>query len=212
MNVNKNRKFTKKKIKRKSHNTRLSPLSFFPVSFRSKTISGHTPIMLLTTYVSPGREKSLVSIGLPRDCLDCTQSRCSAPLRRVTMNSVIEKGCSVPNKVKAVLLSSVWVNERQKSGSPVILACTRSQDTLCSSRQGCLTSQTWTPEISHCQWHKKFAQVWPGRSQHCHNNGRSRPQPHSKSFPSTTSSQTPKCETRILQPQGQTAYAPSATQ
>ena len=78
------------------HTTRLSPLSFFPVSLRQETISAHTPIMMLTMSTSPGREKSPVSIAFRRDCVNCIQSRCPAPLRRVTMNSVIEKRSSMP--------------------------------------------------------------------------------------------------------------------
>ena len=85
------------KRKRKNHTTRLSPLSFFPVSLRYETISGHTPMMLLTTSRRPGRERSPVSMARRRDCLDCIQSRCSAPFSLTTMNSVIEKGSNVPN-------------------------------------------------------------------------------------------------------------------
>ena len=60
------------------------------------------PIMLLTTSTSPGRERSTVSIALRKNGLDCIQSQCSAPLSRVTMNSVIEKGSSIPITVEAV--------------------------------------------------------------------------------------------------------------
>ena len=75
-----------------------------------------TPIMLLTTSTSPGRERSPVSIALRRDCLDCIESRCSAPLRRVTMNSVIEKGSSVPNTVEAVFCTQRLSNLTSKVG------------------------------------------------------------------------------------------------
>ena len=53
-------------------------------------------MMLLTTSKRPERERSPVSMALRRDCLDCIQSRCSAPFNRATMNSVIEKGAKVP--------------------------------------------------------------------------------------------------------------------
>ena len=87
---------------KKSHTTRLSPLSFFPVSFKYETMSGQTPMMLLSTSRSPGRERSPVSMAMRKDCLDCIQSRCSAPSNRVTMNSVIEKGSNVPKTTDAV--------------------------------------------------------------------------------------------------------------
>ena len=105
-----------KKLERKNHTTRLSPLSFFPVSFRYETISGHTPTMLLTTSRRPGRERLPVSMALRRDCLDCIQSRCSAPFNLATMNSVIEKGSNVPNTTDAVFCRHRFNNLASKTG------------------------------------------------------------------------------------------------
>ena len=90
-----------KETKRKNHITRLSPPSFFPVSFRYEPMSGHTPMMLLTTSRRPGRERSPVSMAMRGDCLDCIQSGRSAPFNRLTKNSVIEKGSKVPETTNA---------------------------------------------------------------------------------------------------------------
>ena len=88
--------YAKNKTTRKRLTTKLSPLSFFPVSFKSKTINGHTLIMLLTISISPGRKRSSVSIAIRRHCLECIQSQSSAPFSCVTINSVIENGSRVP--------------------------------------------------------------------------------------------------------------------
>ena len=72
-------------------------------------------VMLLTTSTSPGRERSPVSIALRKDCLDCIQSRCSAPLSLLTMNSIIKNGSSVPNTTEAVFLQATFEQPNIKS-------------------------------------------------------------------------------------------------
>ena len=89
---------------------------FLASPFEVKTMSGQTLMLLLTTSNSPGRGRSPVSIALRKDCLDCNQSRCSAPLRLVAMNSVIENGSSVPNTVEAVFCRQRWSNLTSKVG------------------------------------------------------------------------------------------------
>ena len=74
------------------------------------------PIMLLTMSIGPGRNKSPVSIARRKDCLECIQSRCSASLSRVTMNSVIKKRSSVPNTVEAVFCRQRLSNLTSKVG------------------------------------------------------------------------------------------------
>ena len=66
------------------YTTKLSPSVLRPVSLRYTTMRGHTPTMLLTIST-----KDVSTRRLDRDII---QSRCSAPFRRVTKNSVIEKG------------------------------------------------------------------------------------------------------------------------
>ena len=74
------------------YTTKLSPSVFRPVSLRYTTMRGHTPTMLLTTSTRDGIDSSPVMMARRRLNRDIIQSRCSAPFRRVTMNSVIEKG------------------------------------------------------------------------------------------------------------------------
>ena len=62
--------FCEKETQRKRHTTRLSPLPFFPVSFKYNTMSGHKPMMLLTTSRRPGRERSPVSMASIASGLD----------------------------------------------------------------------------------------------------------------------------------------------
>ena len=57
---------------------------------------GHTPTMLLTTSRKDGIDSSPVMMARQRLDRDIIQSRCSAPFRRVTINSVIEKGSEDP--------------------------------------------------------------------------------------------------------------------
>ena len=167
--------------------------------------------MLLTTSTSPDKERSPVSIALRKNCLDCIQSRCSAPLRRVTMNSVIENESSVPNTTEAVFASTVWAAWHQKSGNQALRAYTRFPDTPCSSQQRCVTPQNLTPKMPHYQSHTELAQGWPVRCWHCHDSNRSPPQPHGRNCPAATSSQTPKCGNHGPQIPAQTACASSPT-
>ena len=78
------------------YTTKLSPSVFRPVSLRYTSMRGHTPTMLLTTSTRDGIDSSPVMTARQRLDRDIIQSRCSAPSRRVTINSVIEKGSEDP--------------------------------------------------------------------------------------------------------------------
>ena len=78
------------------YTTKLSPSVFRPVSLRYTTLRGHTPTMLLTTSTRDGIDSSPVMMARRRLDRDIIQSRCSAPFKRVTINSVIEKGSKDP--------------------------------------------------------------------------------------------------------------------
>ena len=103
--------------------------------------------MLLTTSTSPGKERSPVSIALCKNCLDCIQSRCSAPLRRVTMNSVIENGSSVPNTTEAVFLQAPFEQPDIKSRVIEHSAHTPASQILLVV----LKKSVWTPR----NWHQR---------------------------------------------------------
>ena len=107
-------------------------------------MSGHTPIMLLTTSTSP-KWRRPVSIALRRDCLDCIQSQCSALLRQVTMNSVIKKGSSVPKTADAVFVSSVRAIGRNFIARP------GNTDIYSAGRQDKLLTQTFNQFVAPTQ-------------------------------------------------------------
>ena len=88
--------------KKGDHTTRLSPLSFRPVSFRNATIKGHTPTILATTSTSSGIARLLVKMAFFSTGREASQSRLSAPFNLFTMNSVMEYGSRVPKTLDAV--------------------------------------------------------------------------------------------------------------
>ena len=71
------------------YTTKLSPSVLRPVSLRYTTMRGHTPTMLLTSPTRDGNDSSPVMMARRRLDRDIIQSRCSAPFRRVTINSII---------------------------------------------------------------------------------------------------------------------------
>ena len=160
-----------KKLKRKNHTTRLSPLSFFPVSFRYETISDHTPTMLLTTSRRPGRERSPVSMALRRDCLDCIQSRCSAPFNLATMNSVIEKGSNVPNTTDAVFAGIASTISHRKPGNLQGSSCSHCQVTPCSTQRMCESLQQEKQVMPRCPLRSRSCPEMPAHCSHHHNTG-----------------------------------------
>ena len=76
---------------------RLFPTTFWQVSFRYDTTSGHTPMMLGTTLTRPGIDKALVMMAFRNAGLDAIQSRVSASHKRLTTNSVFENCSGLPN-------------------------------------------------------------------------------------------------------------------
>ena len=78
------------------YTTKLLTSVFLPVSLRWTTMRGHTPPMLLTTSTSDSIDSSPVMTARRLLERDIIQSRCSAPFRRVTINSVKEKGSKDP--------------------------------------------------------------------------------------------------------------------
>ena len=89
-------------VKKGDHTTRLSPLSFRPVSFRNATIKGHTPTILATTSMSSGIARLFVNMAFFSAGREAIQSRLSAPFNLFTMNSVMEYGSRVPKTLDAV--------------------------------------------------------------------------------------------------------------
>ena len=77
---------------------------------------GHTPTMLLTTSTGDGIDSSPVMMVRRRLDRDIIQSRCSAPFRRVTMKSVIEKGSKDPKMEEDTFCKHHFRRRRSKMG------------------------------------------------------------------------------------------------
>ena len=77
---------------------------------------GHTPTILLTTSTRDGIDSSPVMMARQRLDRDIIQSRCSAPFRRVTINSVIEKGSKDPKTEEDTFCRHRFRRRRSKMG------------------------------------------------------------------------------------------------
>ena len=77
---------------------------------------GHTPTMLLTTSTRDGIDSSPVMMARRRLDRDIIQSRFSAPLSRVTMNSVLEKGSKDPKTEDDTFCKHRFRRRRSKMG------------------------------------------------------------------------------------------------
>ena len=76
----------------------------------------HTPTMLLTTSTSDGIDSSPVMMARRRLERDIIQSQCSAPFRRVTINSVKEKGSKDPKTEEETFCKQLLKRRRPKMG------------------------------------------------------------------------------------------------
>ena len=77
---------------------------------------GHTPTMLLTTSTRYGIDSSPVMIARQRLDQYIIQSRCSAPFRCVTINSVIEKVSKDPKTEEDTFFGYRFKSRRSKMG------------------------------------------------------------------------------------------------
>ena len=100
-----------------NYTTKLSSSVFRPVSLRYTTMRGHTPTMLLSTSTRDGIDSSPVMMARRRLDRDIIQSRCSAPFRRVTINSVIEKGSKDPKTEDDTFCKHRFWRRRSKMGN-----------------------------------------------------------------------------------------------
>ena len=98
------------------YTTKLSPSVFLPVSLKYTTMRGHTSTILLTTSTSDGIDSSPVMMARRRLERDSIQSRCSAPFRRVTINSVIENGSKDPKTEQKTFCKHRFKRRRSKMG------------------------------------------------------------------------------------------------
>ena len=98
------------------YTTDVSPSVLRPVSLRYTTMRGHTPTMLLTTSTRDGINSSPVMMARRRLDRDIIQSQCSASFRRVTINSVIEKGSKDPKTEEETFCKHCFKRCRSKMG------------------------------------------------------------------------------------------------
>ena len=98
------------------YTTKLSPSVFRPVSLRYTTMRGHTSTMLLTASTRDGIDSSPVLMARRRPDRDIIQSQCLAPFRRVTINSVIEKGSKDPKMEEDTFCKHRFRRRRSKMG------------------------------------------------------------------------------------------------
>ena len=103
------------------YTTKLSPSVLRPVSLRYTTMRGHTPTMLLTTSTRDGIDSSPVMMARRRLDRDIIQPRCSAPFRRVTINSVTEKGSKDPKTEDDTFCKHRFRGRRSKMGYSINL-------------------------------------------------------------------------------------------
>ena len=128
---------------------------------------GHTPTMLLTTSTRYGTDSSPVMMARRRLDRDIIQSRCSAPFRRVTNNSVIEKGSKDPKTEEDTFCKHRFRRRRSKMGYSTNLCeypLPTSQILLRPVHATLQKSQTWTlnhPLLTQltraliaCVWHQ----------------------------------------------------------
>ena len=110
--------------------TKLSLSVFLPVSLRFTTMRGHTPTMLLTTSRNDGIDSSPVMMAQRRPERDIIQSRCSAPFKRVTVISVIEKRSKDPKTEEDTFCRDRFRRRRSNTGYYTTCGCTHFPDIL----------------------------------------------------------------------------------
>ena len=84
-------------------------------------MGGHTPAMLLTTSTSDGIDSSPAMMARRRLERDIIQSRCSAPFRRVTINSIKEKGSKYQKTEEETFCKHRFKRRRSKMGNSTSL-------------------------------------------------------------------------------------------
>ena len=175
-------------------------------------MSGHTPMMLLTTSRGPGRERSSVSMAIRRDCFDCIQSRCSTPFNRVTINSNIEKDLMSQRPLMQFFGDAVSEAAHQKRGNLQESLCSHSQDTPCSSPPDCEIHQKEKRVMLHCRLHSEVCPKLPDRCLDQHNICQLWRPLLLQTRPISTSWCKPRLQRRGLRIPHQTAGVPSPSQ
>ena len=99
------------------YTTKLPPSGFLPDSFRCDARTGQTSTMLATTSTSGGICSSFVMIARRRfERRNIIQSRCSALLGQLMMNSVIDKGSKQSDTADATFWTHLLSSRKSKIG------------------------------------------------------------------------------------------------
>ena len=165
-------------------------------------------MMLLTTSRRPGRERSPVSIALRTDCLNCIQSRCSAPFNRATMNSVIEKGPKSQKRVIQFFEGIALTVSHRKLGNLQGFWCSHCQGTPCTTQPMRGSLQKEKQVMPRCPPRSKFSPELPAHCLHHHNIGQLWQLLLARTPPPSTSWWKPKLQSRKSQTPHQTAGMP----
>ena len=115
-----------------NYTPKLSTSVFRPVSLRYTAMRGLTPTMLLTTSTRNGIDSSPVMMARRKLDLDIIQSRCSAPFRRVIINSVNEKGSKTQRRKMTPSANTTSGDADQKWDTPPACASTHFPNTPCT--------------------------------------------------------------------------------
>ena len=169
-------------------------------------------MMLLTTSRSPRRVRSPVLMAMRRDCLDCIQHRCSAPLNWVTMNSVIEKGSNVQKTTDAVFEGTVLEAAHQKWDILQASFGSHSQDTPCCSPPVCQSRQKENRVMLRSPLRWEFSPKLQAHCVHHHNTAQLRLPLLAQNHPPSTSWCRHRLQSRESKSPHQTAGVPSSSQ
>ena len=156
---------------RKNHTTRLSPLSFFPVSFRYETISGHTPMMLLTTSRRPGRERSPVSMALVETASTASSLDARPPSIAPQSTQSLKKGPKSQRRLMQLFEGNALTVSHRKSGNVQRFSCSHCQGFPCSTQPMCGSLQKEKQVMPRCPPRSRYSPELPAHCLHHHNVG-----------------------------------------
>ena len=155
----------------------------FPVCSKQKTTSGHNSMVLMTTSIDPGTDKSLVYIAIRNDFQDGTQSRYSVPFNRFMKKISHRQSVLGTKHSRSCFLGNIVCGiEYQTRGKKWAPSCTHSRGTACSKAPMCTSLQNPKQQTPNCHHRLRLARGWWTHCQPCHSNCRSHPLPLSENL------------------------------
>ena len=173
------------------YTTRLSPSVLRPVSLSYTTMRGHTPTMLLMTSTRDGIDISPVMMARRRLDRDIIQSRCSAPFRRVTINSVIERDPNIQKRKTTLSANIASGDVDQKWDTPLTCASTHFPNIPCTFHPTLANRQKQQPGTLNHPLQTQLTRALITRVWHQLQNGLQHSQQPDGKCPSPTSARRP---------------------